>query len=245
MRIVILSDIHSNLVALDAVLAGCGDHDAIWCLGDTIGYGPKPNECVERLSSRRAIALSGNHDLACIGRVDLAIFNPIASFANRWNGQQLNAESRQWLDALPSRRVIDERTILAHGSPIDPIWEYLLTSSQARESFAAFTGQLCLVGHSHLPLAFTRHPDGSVEGPSRMSDGDVITLSDPQRRYIINPGSVGQPRNHDPRAAYAIFDTEHNTISFARQAYDIAATQQQMRAAGLPDILATRLNHGV
>lgn len=245
MRIVILSDIHSNLVALDAVLAGCGEHDAIWCLGDTIGYGPQPNECVERLSGHHVVALSGNHDLACIGRVDLAIFNPVASAANRWNGQQLNAASRQWLDALPSQRVVDERTTLAHGSPIDPVWEYLLTWSQARRSFAAFTGQLCLVGHSHLPLAFTQHPDGTIEQLSPISDGHVITLGDPQQRYIINPGSVGQPRDRDPRAAYAIFDTGRNTISFARQAYDVAATQQQMRAAGLPEILAARLSHGI
>jgi diadenosine tetraphosphatase ApaH/serine/threonine PP2A family protein phosphatase len=245
MRIVILSDIHANLVALDAVLAACGEYDALWCLGDTIGYGPQPNECVARLRARNAIALCGNHDLACIGRVDLSIFNPVASAANQWNGQQLDDDSRHWLDDLPAQRTIDERITLVHGSPVDPIWEYLLTRSQARQSFAAFTGQLCLVGHSHIPLTFTMQPDGDVVGPSRMTDGDVITLDDQQQRFIINPGSVGQPRDHDQRAAYAIFDTEQNTIRFARQEYDIGATQRQMHAAGLPAVLAARLSHGV
>lgn len=244
MRILILSDIHSNYVALETVLAAAGPYDAVWNLGDTIGYGPRPNECVATMRGIASLMLAGNHDLACLGHLDLSDFNPDARTANIWNGDQLTGENRDALDQLEPIQAIDTRFLAAHGSPREPVWEYLLTRYQALDNFKHFEQQVCLIGHSHVPLIFRLAPGGRCESPSVPDDGFSLTLEE-GTRYIINPGSVGQPRNQDPRAAFAIFDTMCDSITFRRVRYDVALTQRQMREARLPEPLALRLAQGI
>jgi predicted phosphodiesterase len=244
MRVLIVSDIHSNYAALETVLAVAGSFDQLWNLGDTIGYGPRPNECVMAMRAYAEVMIGGNHDLACLGKVDLSDFNPDARTANIWNGKQLEDSNRALLDVLPPLRDIDERFLVAHGSPREPIWEYLLSRMQAEENFALFENQVCLIGHSHVPLIFRKHPDGHVDDPALADDGLLLDLQ-PGFRYFLNPGSVGQPRNQDPRAAYAILDTDASTMLFKRIEYDIAQTQRQMREAKLPTALIRRLEYGM
>jgi predicted phosphodiesterase len=243
MRILIVSDIHSNLAALETVLAVAGSYDQLWNLGDTIGYGPRPNECVAAVK-HASVLIAGNHDLASLGKVNLNDFNPDARTANIWNGEQLTPENRTLLEALPPRCDIDAQFLAVHASPREPIWEYLLTQEQARDNFKLFDMQVCLIGHSHVPLIFWLHPDGRVEGPSVADDGHTLELQS-GTRYFVNPGSVGQPRNQDPRAAYAILDTNAGTITFHRIEYDIAQTQRQMSDAQLPIALIRRLEYGM
>lgn len=243
MRVLIVSDIHSNLVALETVLSVAGAYDQLWNLGDTIGYGPRPNECVAIVGAARVI-IAGNHDLACLGKVDLSDFNPDARSANIWNGEQLKPEHRMLLEDLPPRHDVDDHFLTAHGSPREPVWEYLLTRAQAQANFKLFEQQVCFIGHSHVPLIFRRHPDGRCDEPVLPPAGEVVELN-PDIRYIMNPGSVGQPRNQDPRAAYAILDTDAGTVRFNRVEYDVAETQRQMREAGLPLALILRLEYGM
>lgn len=242
MRILIVSDIHANIVALDAVLSVAGSYDALWCLGDTIGYGPSPNECIAAMK-HATVAISGNHDLACIGKVDLDDFNLDARRANIWNGEQLTPENRAWLESLlPMQRVNDQVTV-AHGSPREPVWEYLLTAEQAMDNFGMFDTQVCFIGHSHAQLVFRRKRQDFCEG-FRTSDGEVMELH-AHTRFFINPGSVGQPRDYDPRAAYAVLDSERGVVSFHRIGYDIAKTQRQMQKFNLPEALIRRLDFGI
>jgi predicted phosphodiesterase len=243
MRILIVSDIHSNLAALETVLAVAGSYDQLWNLGDTIGYGPRPNECVAAVK-HASVLIAGNHDLASLGKVNLNDFNPDARTANIWNGEQLTSENRALLEALPPRQDIDPQFLAVHASPREPVWEYLLTLEQARDNFKLFDMQVCLIGHSHVPLIFWLHPDGRAEGPSVADDGFRLELQ-PDTRYFVNPGSVGQPRNQDPRAAYAILDTDAGAITFHRIDYDIAQTQRQMSDAKLPIALIRRLDYGM
>lgn len=242
MRVVLISDIHSNAVALDAVLAALPPYDEIWCLGDTIGYGPEPNRCLATIRERTTHALTGNHDLACLGAVSLADFNALARAANEWNNRQLDPDLRAFLAGLPARLTVPPTVTLAHASPRDPIWEYILDPATARANLRYFETPLCFVGHSHVPTIFRMASDDAWD--FRRAQPDELLEIAANARYIINPGSVGQPRDGDPRAAYAIWDTEARTIHFKRVAYDVAATQQQMRAVGLPDLLAERLAFG-
>jgi predicted phosphodiesterase len=244
MRILILSDIHSNLVALDAVLGAAGSFDALWCLGDTIGYGPRPNECVELMRKHAQIAITGNHDLACLGKIDLRDFNPDARKANIWNGAQLKDENRAWLEPLPPSVHVDKQFFVAHGSPREPIWEYLLMPDQAAANFELFSNQVCFIGHSHVQLGFRMRNGGEHAERFVPESGRTIELSD-TTRFFINPGSVGQPRDQDPRAAYALLDTGANTVSFQRVSYDIPKTQRQMKDEGLPMALIRRLEYGM
>ncbi|MBA3943619.1 MAG: metallophosphoesterase family protein [Herpetosiphonaceae bacterium] len=241
MRIVLVSDIHSNAVALDAVLAAAPQYDQLWCIGDTIGYGPQPNLCLARMSTLATHALTGNHDLACLGLVSLAQFNPVARTANQWNNEQLEPEMREWLQARPARQDLPDVT-LAHASPRDPIWEYILDVETADANLDHFTAPLCIVGHSHVPLIFAHHAEGNEEF-RHVESGQSVQLK-PTTRYIFNPGSVGQPRDNDPRAAYAVWDTESNTLRLNRVPYDISATQKMIRDAKLPAVLADRLAVG-
>ncbi|GAB4448597.1 MAG: metallophosphoesterase family protein [Chloroflexi bacterium OHK40] len=244
MRIVVVSDIHSNLVALETVLAAAGSHDALWCLGDTIGYGPRPNECVALMRQHAAVAITGNHDLACLDRIDLRDFNPDARKANIWNGAQLSDENRAWLESLEPAATIDSRFILAHGSPREPIWEYLLSPEQALANFEHFSQEVCFIGHSHVQLGFRLRP-GFERCERFLPDRSRTVQLDGTTRYLINPGSVGQPRDQDPRAAYAILDSDAGTIRFNRVEYDIQKTQRQMVEAGLPGALIRRLEFGM
>ena len=244
MRVLIVSDIHSNYTALDTVLSVAGEYDQLWNLGDTIGYGPRPNECVLAMRARADLMLSGNHDLACLGKIDLSDFNPDARTANIWNGQQLADDNRAVLDGLAPSLEVDERFLLAHGSPREPVWEYLLSRAQAEDNFALFSQQVCFIGHSHVPLVVRLLPDGTCEDPM-LGEADTLFALEPGFRYFFNPGSVGQPRNQDPRAAYILLDTDANTVLFKRIEYDVPQTQRQMREARLPPALIRRLEYGM
>ena len=242
MLIVLVSDIHSNLVALEAVLEQLPLYDHLWCLGDTIGYGPRPNECVDYMRGLGTHLLIGNHDLACLGQLSTADFNDAARIANDWTGQQLLAASRAVLQQCAATLTTAQGTLLAHASPRDPVWEYVDRVEVATANFDACTTPICLVGHTHVPVVFERSADGQVSG-TYMQHGTVLQLR-PDRRYIVNPGSVGQPRDGDARAAYAVWDTSAGTVQFARIGYDIGATQKQIAAAGLPAVLGERLASG-
>ncbi len=244
MRIAIVSDIHANFTALETVLAAIGTFDQLWNLGDTIGYGPRPNECMAAIRPLSDVLIAGNHDLACIGKLDLDDFNTDARIANLWNGKQLQPEHHAFLASLPPLCEVNERFLVAHGSPREPVWEYLLSTGQARENFSLFPQQVCFIGHSHVPLVFRLRPNGMCDGPTSPESGTVMTIQSGMR-YIVNPGSVGQPRNQDPRAAFAVLDTEAGTVRFERVEYDVAATQRQMREVHLPEPLVLRLQYGM
>lgn len=242
MRYAILADIHGNLAAFQAVLDDARDHggfDEIWCLGDVVGYGPEPHQCIELLRSFKHLCIAGNHDWAAIGNMDTSDFNPVAAQACHWTASQLTEEDIAYLKALPLTLVQGNCT-LAHGSPREPIWEYLLSLEQARENLDHFTTAYCLVGHSHVPLVFEQTGHGMAYRV--LNDGVKIELG--ESRLIINPGGVGQPRDGDPRAAYAIYDSETHTIFHYRAEYDIAVTQRKMAEHGLPLSLILRLSHG-
>lgn len=239
-RVLILSDIHGNKAALDAVLADAGAADTIWCLGDMIGYGPEPSACLAWVRDHCDLVLSGNHDYAAFDDDVLAAFNPAATIAARWTRAQLSAKEIAYLASLPSRLDFEE-ACLAHGSPADPIWTYLLTVIDAADAFDAFPQPLCFVGHTHIPACFAARA-GTILRASPVT-GEPFPLA--RGRYIVNPGSVGQPRDRDPRAAYLWYDPDTNTATWHRVAYDIVVTQEQIRAAGLPERLAERLARGM
>jgi diadenosine tetraphosphatase ApaH/serine/threonine PP2A family protein phosphatase len=243
LKILILSDIHANLVALDAVLSDCAEYDAIWNLGDTIGYGPKPRECIDRMVDVFANpVLVGNHDLACIGKVDITEFNPVAQVAARWTALQLGMDHRAYLSDLPA--ILDvKQYVLVHGSPRSPIWEYVTSVPIATENFSCFDADVCFFGHTHVAM-YAVLRDGETQAEIQpMRPGETIDLL--TGRYMINPGSVGQPRDRDPRSAYVVLDTDRGTVTGHRVEYDVAATQRQMAMANLPEVLIARLAHGM
>ena len=240
MRVAVLSDIHSNRPALDAVLSALPEVDAIWQLGDVVGYGPHPNEVIERLSGSSAAGVRGNHDAAALGELDTEWFNLEARQAVEWSGSQLTEHARRWLRALPAVTQTEGFT-LVHASPRDPVWEYVASPSIAAGVFDAFETSHCLVGHTHVPVAF-RQQHGGIETIDAAMDG---TLQLDERRTILNPGSVGQPRDGDPRASAMILDTEALTATWLRVPYPIAETQAAMRSAGLPTRLVERLSYGL
>jgi diadenosine tetraphosphatase ApaH/serine/threonine PP2A family protein phosphatase len=240
MRYAILADIHGNLAAFKAVLQDIeerGGVEEIWCLGDIVGYGPDPSECISLLRRYPHLCVAGNHDWAAIGRVSISDFNPDAAEACRWTARQLSSEEVKYLDNLPLILNRDDFT-LVHGSPREPIWEYVLSTSSAQENLHYFQTMFCLIGHSHVPLVFE-----DVGRRCRLSELPA-ELRLGENRMIINPGGVGQPRDGDPRAAYAIYDEGDRTIYHYRIPYDIAATQEKMVGEGLPVFLATRLSYG-
>lgn len=244
MRVLILADVHANFVALEAVLDAAGTFDELWCLGDTVGYGPQPNECVARIKSASSVVLVGNHDLGCIGTLPLTNFNREARIANEWNGKQLTADNLKYLEQLQPMTTVNDQVTLAHGSPRDPVWEYLLDIEAALISFAHFDTQLCFVGHTHQPVIYTADVAGTSCKASLPTDRLTLKL-EPDRRYIINPGGVGQPRDGDSRAAFLLYDTEQATVTFHRTPYNIKRTQALMLDHGLPEILAARLSFGL
>lgn len=298
MRILVLSDIHGNLVALESVLSSAaGKYDTIWCLGDIVGYGPRPNECVDLIREKASACVIGNHDWAALGRPGINVddFNPHARFAVLWTREQLSETNRAFLESLsdtPIRPIGDESVIMTHASPREPVWEYILAPSTALENFMEFDEELCLVGHTHKPAIFAwqllenvpaigsvekqvlaGHPLEAATGAFRSEDSvqakdaevqeatdadEVVSVSafQPQpnsttllkstypTRLIINPGSVGQPRDNDARASYGILDLEHRTWRYDRVSYPIELTQAQMREARLPRRLIDRLSFG-
>jgi predicted phosphodiesterase len=244
MRIGIISDIHANDVAFETVLQAMGPVDRLWCLGDMVGYGPNPNECVARLVAQPSleICLTGNHDYAVLGKIDLSDFNPEARQAALWTREHLTKDSEKFLLERPEQVVRDSEYTLAHASPRQPVWEYITSTAIARANFGHFATTICLVGHTHVPAIYCMDNQGVVHAQTP-SEETSLDLRDGSR-FIINPGSVGQPRDNDPRAAYALLDSDKGTMTFHRVAYDIAVTQQRMFEAGLPARLILRLNYG-
>jgi predicted phosphodiesterase len=243
MRAVVVADIHANLEAFEAVLHDAEQHgtiDALWSLGDLVGYGPDPERCVELLQSYTYEAVVGNHDLAAVGVIGVEEFNPYAAAAARWTAAQLSAVAKVWMMSLPQIAVLDSGFTLAHGSLVDPIWEYLILTDNAAEHLARQTTPYGLVGHTHIPHVFY---DARLDAMST-DIADAATLELDEVRFVANPGSVGQPRDGDPRAAYAIVDTDAHQIGFHRVEYDVATTQEKMSAAGLPVFLSQRLAAG-
>ena len=241
MRVAVVSDIHSNLHALEAVLAAI-DADApdeLWCLGDLVGYGPSPNECCAIVEERADVCLAGNHDLAIIGTIDLDEFHGDAALAARQNRETLTPDSRAFLDGLEPQG--DAHGVpLYHGSARDPVWEYVLSDEAALATFALARSPLVLVGHSHVALQITASAH-DVDGGLAPA-GTIVELGD--ARTLLNPGSVGQPRDGDPRAAYLLLDLTARRAEFRRVDYDVARTQKEMAEAGLPGFLAARLALG-
>ncbi|MBA2700557.1 MAG: metallophosphoesterase family protein [Chloroflexi bacterium] len=240
MRIAVLSDIHSNLVALDAILAHAGPLDAIWHLGDVVGYGPDPDGVVARLAESGAVGVRGNHDAAAIGGPEIEWFNPEARAAIEWTRDHISPTTRDWLAAHPERRVMGDVT-LVHGSPRDPLREYVTSKAVAAANFRVLETGHALHGHTHVPLAFLEAGDGiaialPTVGTEQSFEG---------QRSLINPGSVGQPRDGDPAASYLILDPDTMTASWQRVPYDIAAVQAAMLALELPRRLADRLSVGL
>lgn len=222
MRVALLSDIHANLVALDAVLAEIVAADEVWVMGDTVGYGPDPGDVLAALTERGARLVAGNHDRAVATGLGLELFNPAARAAALLHREWLSAEERDLLASLPLTFAAEPGFTVCHGSPRDPLWEYVFDLRTAAAAMRSATTPHCCHGHTHVPAVH------ELAGGRRM----------------INPGSVGQPRDGDPRAAYAWLDSESLAVEFRRVDYDIARTQGRMRARGLPDILADRLAHG-
>jgi putative phosphoesterase len=218
--VALLADVHANLAALESVLAATGRVDAIWVMGDTVGYGPDPSEVIAMLRERNAVIVAGNHDLAVATGQGIDLFNPYAAAAVRAHRSWLSAEERDALAALPLTVEADGFT-LCHGSLRDPVWEYVLTPPQAEDTLRRAKTTHCCNGHTHVPKLW------------RVGE-----------RMLVNPGSVGQPRDDDPRAAYAVLDTGNATVTFRRASYDIATTQARIRARGLPGFLADRLAIG-
>jgi diadenosine tetraphosphatase ApaH/serine/threonine PP2A family protein phosphatase len=242
MRILIISDIHANLTAFETVLADAkGEWEYVWCLGDVVGYGPDPNECCEMLRTLPHLCLAGNHDWAALGRLDIRTFNPDARKAVTWTQETLTRENVAYLEALPTTFVIGQYT-LAHGSPREPVWEYILEPLIAALNFPHFETPYCLVGHTHQPVIYEQINENGETEAQAPKYRQKRTLNG--RRQIINPGSVGQPRDANPDAAYAILDVETNTFEHRRIPYDIGAVQTRMRKFDMPERLIARLEHG-
>jgi len=240
MRIAVVSDIHSNLPALEAVVASLGDVDRLWILGDIVGYGAEPDGVVERLRDNDAVAVRGNHDHVATGAEGADWFNVTARSAIEWTADTISPSTRGWLSDLPIRRE-EQGFTLVHGSPRDPLWEYIDDPAVAGAVMPAMTTAWGLFGHTHRPRAFVE--DNAAIGEIRVTDGTTLALG--ESRVLLNPGSVGQPRDGDPRAAYLVLDTEQGRVTWHRVAYDVALAARRIRAAGLPERLAGRLALGV
>jgi diadenosine tetraphosphatase ApaH/serine/threonine PP2A family protein phosphatase len=244
MRIAVISDIHANLHALEAVLAeiDAGGFDAAWCLGDVVGYGPRPNECARLVRERVELCLVGNHDLLATdapGGPAEDEFNPIAAAAVRWTRAALDEETRAFLGGLSPASARGELG-LYHGSPRDPVWEYVLDAETALLSILAAPERVLLVGHTHTPLRVSLHGQTLSGGVAR--PGDEVALGD--GRHLLNPGSVGQPRDGDAKASWLAIDLASMRATFRRTAYAVERTQAEIRERGLPEVLAERLAHG-
>ena len=244
MRALIVSDIHSNLEALQSVISVAetnGGFHQIWLLGDLVGYGPDPGPCIDLIRQYDLRAVAGNHDLVATGKKSPEGFNPLALAAIWWTTLQLTSEHYSWLIDLPVKLVLGDIT-MDHGSPRAPLDEYLISPEAAAANFPLLDSPICLVGHSHIP--FFCRPEGDSAVFQRISD-DSAPLALGTDPMFINPGGLGQPRDQNPKAPYAIYDSEARTISHNRAQYDVATTQEKMRERGLPSFLSERLAHGL
>lgn len=242
MRILVISDIHANYTALEAVLADAGPVDETWCLGDLVGYGPDPNAVIETIRDLPQLTcLLGNHDVAVIGKMPFDVFNGDARRSLYWQEKVLTADNLAFLRSLPETAKVRGEVTLSHGGPRDPLWEYVLNTLSARLNFDHFDTPWCFLGHSHVQSIFRFNEANHRVTIERAQPNEALPLTP---RLILNPGSVGQPRDRDPRAAYAIYDTEAKTWEPRRVAYNIAEVQERIRAAGLPEKHAMRLAEG-
>ena len=242
MRVLVVSDIHANYTALKAVLEDAGQVDETWCLGDLVGYGPDPNAVVEEVSDiPNLTCILGNHDVAVIGRMPFESFNGDARRALIYHEKVLSASNMDFMRALSSNTKVCGDATLAHGSPREPLWEYILNSVSARTNFDHFSTPWCFVGHSHIQCLFALNEKNDRVTLEQTQPEKIISL---KPRLILNPGSVGQPRDRDPRAAYAIYETEDRTWTPRRVEYNIAEVQQRIRESGLPEKHAVRLSDG-
>ncbi len=246
MKTAFISDIHANLDALEVVLEHIDGQavDRVICLGDIVGYGPQPNECVQRVRERCARAVVGNHDHAAVGLLDTLAFNEYARAAADWTSEALDGSAVEYLSGLPLSLELDGMR-LVHASPEDPeAWTYVLSFHEAERQFRGFTERICFIGHSHLPVVIEEDGDGRLEALQFHAGGEPLSLA-PERRYIVNVGSVGQPRDRDPRAGYTVYDDESFSVSLFRLEYPVEEVQRKVLAAGLPEFLAMRLAAGV
>ncbi len=244
MRYGVFSDVHSNLEALEAVLSVFKKEriQSFLCLGDLVGYGPNPVECVQRvLQLKRLQATAGNHDYASVGMKETTWFNNFATRSITWTKRRLNEEARNFLMRLP-RLIESSQFTMAHGSPRDPIDEYLLSSRQFLDNLEFFRTPICFIGHTHVPCVFYTDSLGVIQ-QKPLADGETYQF-DPQGKTIVNVGSVGQPRDGDTRASAMIYDTEKNEVKLIRAVYDIQAVQDKMKQASLPLFLIERLSYG-
>ena len=240
MRVAVISDIHANYHALETVLAEieAARVGVVWCLGDTVGYGPRPNKCCEIVRARAELCLVGNHDLVVLGELAVSDFNNEAAAAATWTAEVLTPEARAFLAHLKPLATRDG-VELFHASARDPVWEYVLSEDAAWATFELTEAPVVLVGHSHVALALTF--DGTEVAGGLAPAGTEVDLSG---RWLLNPGPVGQPRDGDPRAAWLLLDLERRFAQFHRVAYPVERTQEEMRERGLPRALAARLERG-
>lgn len=237
MRYAIVSDVHGNLEALQAAFALMDPADGLFCLGDIVGYGPNPNECVEMIRARATATVLGNHDVAAIDNFGLSYFNPTAREAMRWTQTVLTPENAEWLNTL-GYEFREPQFLLVHGAPVT-YFEYILDKAAAARAFAATTAPLIFIGHTHIAEYYALRPDGTIDH-KHLQQGGTVTL-DAGSRYVVNVGSVGQPRDLNPRASFAFFDPASATITITRFDYAISRVQEKIALLHLPDALARRL----
>lgn len=242
MKVAVVSDIHSNLQAFEAVLEAVADSDAdeLWCLGDIVGYGANPDACVELVRRHVAVCLAGNHDIAVAGELSLEEFTRGASLAAEWTRETIEPANLSFLSGL-SPQGEESGMGIYHASPRDPVWEYVLSALLAELCLDAQSRRVCLIGHSHVASSFVRNAGETATGEPRR-EGVELDISTGE--WLLNPGSVGQPRDGDPRAAWMLLDLDEQTASYRRTAYDVARAAAAIRAARLPDSLAERLEYG-
>ena len=241
-KVLVISDVHANITALEAVLADAGKVDEIWCLGDIVGYGPDPNECIDLIQALPDLTcMMGNHDYAALGDMALETFNADAKKALIWQREMLTDANKEFLRTFSQEPMVCGNATLVHGSPRDPIWEYIMNTLVARVNMDFFETPWCLVGHSHFQAVFQHHAETdelSIEVPGPGTNYEL------KERAFLNPGSVGQPRDRDPRSAYAIFHPETKIWEPRRVEYDIKSVQKRILNAGLPPRHAERLSGG-
>ena len=242
MRVAVVSDIHGNRHAFEAVLDEIAESDCeeLWCLGDLVGYGADPDACVSLARKHAAICLAGNHDLAVLGDLPLEEFSRGAAIAAEWTQKTISPDTHDYLRQLEPV-FLDEQVGLYHASPRDPVWEYVLSPLQAELCLDVQSHRVCLIGHSHVALSFCRAEGSVATGQTRRAD-DQLELAEGE--WLVNPGSVGQPRDGDPRAAWLELDVERWRATFRRTEYDVAAAAESIRTARLPASLAERLAYG-
>lgn len=242
MRVAVVSDIHGNRHAFETVLDAVESSDCkeLWCLGDLVGYGAEPDACVELARRHAAVCLAGNHDMGVCGTLPLEDFSRGAALAAQWTRETITPETLEFLRTLEPQ-LLDEPVGLYHASPRDPVWEYVLSTLQAELCLDAQGHRVCLVGHSHVALSFCRPPGAPATGQTRVVD-EELDLGEGE--WLINPGSVGQPRDGDPRAAWLELDLDAWSAVYRRDDYDIEGAAAAIRAARLPDSLAERLAYG-